>query len=53
MLVITAFSGISNELLNPLIRKYLTQGGFKQIYSAVPLVFMALPAMFWENVKPH
>ena len=53
MLVITAFSGISNELRNPVIRKYLTQGRFKQIYSAVTLAFMALPAMLEENVKPR
>ncbi|MGB4204397.1 MAG: hypothetical protein WBJ84_02125 [Bacteroidales bacterium] len=53
MLVITAFSGISNELRNPWIRKYLTQGRFKQIYSAVSLAFMALPAMLEENVKPR
>ncbi len=52
MLIISAFSGISHELRNPMIRLFLFRRGFRQLYSAVSLAFQALPAMLEESIKP-
>ncbi len=48
--IITAFSAISIELLNPSIRNFLVKKGFNKLYASLQLSFNALPEMI-QNMK--
>jgi len=45
VLIVSAFSGLSVEIRNPRITKYLPGIGFGRAYSALSLAFNSLPAM--------
>jgi hypothetical protein len=45
LVLITAFSSISAELLNPVIKNYLMSHGFRKLYASLQLSFSALPSI--------
>jgi hypothetical protein len=51
--VITAFSALSVELRNPVIKAFLFNTGFRKVYMALTLSFGALPAMINGFMKPR
>jgi len=52
IIVILAFSAISVELRNPIIRAVLYNKGFANLYDALGLAFSALPAIINDVAKP-
>ncbi|MDP2424413.1 MAG: hypothetical protein U1C46_07095 [Bacteroidales bacterium] len=52
MLIISAFTAISFELRNPIVRNFLLRQGLSQLYQAVSLAFQAMPAMLEAAAKP-
>ena len=50
--IVVAFSSLSVELLNPVIRDALFGKGFDKIYLALGLSFAALPIMIEAMPKP-
>lgn len=52
LIVISAFTGISTELRNPLVSVFLKKKGLKQVYNSVSLAFQALPVMLENAVRP-
>lgn len=45
MMIISAFSGISIELKNPVIKNILYQRGLKNLYQSLEMAFSALPGL--------
>jgi hypothetical protein len=45
VLIVSAFSGLSVEIRNPQVTKYLLRKGFGKAYAALSLAFNSLPAM--------
>jgi hypothetical protein len=45
VLIVSAFSGLSVEIRNPLVTRYLFRLGFGKAYAALSLAFNSLPAM--------
>jgi len=50
--VVIAFSSLSIELRNPLIKSFLTKKGLQPIYQSVSLAFSALPMMIASMPRP-
>jgi len=45
VLIVSAFSGLSVEIRNPRVTRYLLEIGFGRAYAALSLAFNSLPAM--------
>ena len=45
LVLLSAFSGISNELKNPVVKNILYQRGLKNLYQSVEIAFSALPGL--------
>ncbi|MDZ7777830.1 MAG: nucleoside-triphosphatase [Bacteroidales bacterium] len=45
LILLSAFSGISNELKNPLVKNILYQRGMKNLYQSLEIAFSALPGL--------
>ncbi|MFW5974633.1 MAG: nucleoside-triphosphatase [Bacteroidota bacterium] len=45
LILLSAFSGISNELKNPLVKNILYQRGLKNLYQSLEIAFSALPGL--------
>jgi nucleoside-triphosphatase THEP1 len=45
LILLSAFSGISNELKNPLVKNILYQQGMKNLYQSLEIAFSALPGL--------
>lgn len=52
LLLVTAFSAISFELRNPVVKAVLYKRGFSQLYVALGLAFGALPSLLEQFMKP-
>ncbi len=52
ILLITAFTAISFELRNPVIKAVLYKKGFSQLYISLGLAFGALPSLLDQIIKP-
>jgi hypothetical protein len=50
--IVVGFSSFSVELRNPIIKNYLFNKGFGQLYQALGLAFSALPVMMRSMPKP-
>lgn len=53
ILLITAFTAISFELRNPVIKAVLYKKGFSQLYISLGLAFGALPSLLDQIIKPR
>lgn len=52
LLLVTAFTAISFELRNPVVKAVLYKRGFSQLYVALGLAFGALPSLLEQLMKP-
>ncbi len=52
ILILVAFSVISVELRNPVIKTVLQKRGFSQLYQSLGLAFSVLPSIIGQFVKP-
>lgn len=52
ILLITAFTAISFELRNPVVKAVLFKKGFSQLYVSLGLAFGALPSLLEQIIKP-
>ncbi len=52
LLLVTAFTAISFELRNPVVKAVLYKRGFSQLYIALGLAFGALPSLLEQLMKP-
>ena len=53
VLLITAFTAISFELRNPVVKTILYRRGFSQLYMSLGLAFGALPSLLERMMKPR
>jgi len=52
ILLVTAFTAISFELRNPVVKAVLYKKGFSQLYISLGLAFGALPSLLEQIIKP-
>ena len=52
ILLVTAFTAISFELRNPVVKAVLYKKGFSQLYISLGLAFGALPSLLDQIIKP-
>ncbi len=52
VLLVTAFTAISLELRNPVVKAVLYKKGFSQLYISLGLAFGALPSLVEQLIKP-
>jgi nucleoside-triphosphatase THEP1 len=52
ILLVTAFTAISFELRNPVVKAVLYKKGFSQLYISLGLAFGALPSLLNQLIKP-